>query len=264
MNDNIRNLRMLLLTHFYIFKGTFSYRLSSVFFILATLLNPVISVVIISSLYAYANGIAGWNYFQLLALSAFSTFVMGMALYLMNPDDLSKDLKRGKKINRVMLLPLPMWFVIFTSFSDVFMLGSAFGGLALFLYAISHTSIGLINGILFVIAAISGIALVDLLMGALSLLAFKFLGSAGWTGWLFQELGSANSYPLTIYGSLGLLLFSFALPIGLAIYFPASILLGKFSAYYSLGIVVISVLTTLLLYRIFKLTFNSSYAGGKS
>ncbi len=215
----------------------------------------------ISIIYGVSSGIPGWNYYQMLALSATSTMFLGFVEIFVSLNMVTSQLLNGL-YDFYFTMPYSKLGIILARSGNInTSIGSILGGILMFAYAIMHLNI-----------AISS------LFGYLILFAFGFFGflifypmlgvalyyaakSRSIGGDVSNVLKSASTYPLGIYGFSGQLLFSLLLPIGFAYYYPTEVLLHS-SPYVFLFSIVGSVVIGLVSYRLFNVLIKKYTGAG--
>ena len=238
-----------------VYRGQFilwlAYAIIGVFFTYAS----------ISIIYGISSGIPGWNYYQMLALSATSTMLLGFVEIFVFLNAVNWQLLDGVYDIYFTMPYSKLGVILARSGSFNTSIGSILGGILMFAYAIMHLNI-----------AISS------LLGYLVLFAFGFFGFLVFyamlgvalyhaaksrnTGYAARHvLQSASTYPISIYGLSGQLFFSLLLPVGFAYYYPTEVLLHS-SPYVFLFSLAGSVIVGFVSYNLFNVLIKKYTGAG--
>ena len=206
-------------------KSFLIYRWQAFVWLFANLLVILNSVVAITVIYTVSSGIPGWSYFQVLALSSITTMMFGVVDYMIAPWDVAQRLRRGN---------MDMWFtkpygyltIISGGFGMVWNSASFISGLALFIYSVMHLGITAMQLVYFALLFVAGTAAFLMFFVMMSILSYRLFKSGQFIDNMESMLSNAGVYPLSVYGVLGQLIFTLAMPVGIAYYYPAEALFG--------------------------------------
>ncbi len=189
--------------------------------------QPIMTAII----YLNSNGLPGWSFGQILLLQGIGTIAYGISATIFGrfADHTIQDVRNGLFDMKMTRPAHPLLYQLATSCS-------------------LENSAALISG---VVIAIYAAGLLDLTLSLWNFLAFLFIlflsqiflfslevlvASLGFLVVksfilldFFYSLTNVGDYPISIYGGLGMMLFTFVFPIGLASFYPASAILGRLS-----------------------------------
>jgi len=206
-----------------------TYRLNFLLTMLITLgfniLFPLVTILI----YRAGASFPGWNFYEVLLMQSIFTLSSGLAM-IMFSGVLWTTLQhiREGSFEIVLLRPInPLFFLIATNV-DIGSVGLVIGGLALFVFSIVHTGIASLAAIpqflLLFSAGFAVMAGVNMIMAATS---FKWVGNSRIPE-IFDSLLTFGKYPITIFPQAIRGIATFAIPVSMIGFYPASALLGRF------------------------------------
>jgi len=261
MNRFMENLNFIVETQKMAWKSFLVYRAQASVWSIAYALNIVNMVVAITVIYSVSSGIPGWTYFQILALSSLATMVLGIVNYFIASWNLVDQLRRGM---------LDLWFT--KPYSYLMVLSGAsitvtffvdiIGGLVLFTYAVLHLDIQAIQLIYFAAIFVAGTVAYFMFVNMVSLLSYRLLKSANFVGEMENLLENVGRYPISIYGIAGQLIFTLAMPIGLAYYYPAEALFGTINPIGILAALALAIAVAFASHKILYALLKSYSSGG--
>ena len=243
-------------------KSFLTYRAQALVWGVADALTIVNMIIAITVIYDVSSGIPGWTYFQVLALSSAATMMFGIVNYAITPWTVVGKLRRGM---------MDMWFtkpygyllVLSGASLDVTAFVDLIGGFLLFVYAALHLSLQAVQLAYFAALFIAGTVAVFMFMSMMALLSYRLFKSAQFVNEMENMLGDVGRYPISIYGIAGQLIFTLAMPIGLAYYYSTEALLGIISPVAVIAIVILAVAMALVSRRLlYKLLESYSSGGG--
>ena len=79
---------------------------------------------------------------------------------------------------------------------------------------------------------------------------------------MINTLSVVGSYPLSVFGTIIMLLFSILVPIGIAVYYPAELIFGKINVVFSLAIILFSLAVAFVSYKLFYVLMRHYTSGG--
>ncbi|MCL1884518.1 MAG: ABC-2 family transporter protein [Defluviitaleaceae bacterium] len=209
------------------FSQAFAYRLNFLLSLVITLgfnfLFPLITVLI----YRAGASFPGWSFYEVLLIQSVFTLSNGIA-GMMFGGVLWATMQhvREGSFEVVLLKPTnPLFFLIATNF-DVNNLGLLIGGGALFIVAVVFADVSLIGIPAFVLLFSAGFCVMagmNMLMAATS---FKWVGNSRIPE-IFDSIMTFGKYPLTIFPQTIRVITTFAIPVGMIAFYPATALLGE-------------------------------------
>lgn len=257
-----RNLRVYLSSQRCSWLSFLTYRTQAVIWMLVFAATTAASIITISVVYGLSSGIPGWTYYQALALAGLSNMAVGVVLYFIIPRDLTEDMLNGK-MDPLLTKPYNPVVMIFTHSGWPPGAGNFASGLALFAFALAHLQVDPLS-----IAAAAGMfaigaAALTLFTVFVAVLVYVVFRNGDFLWWLTSISGEAASYPLSIYGTTGLIALTIALPIGLASFYPARLMFAGADYMIDAAVVAIAALLIYGFYRgtLWLLRFYTS-AGG--
>lgn len=239
IRSQVRNARVFLAMQLYAWKEVLAYRASAIFLLLAIAVGPILNFIFITVIYSVSSGIAGWSYYQLLFLSTMSSFIISMLNYFSSPRAIVALMRQGG-LDIYLTRPYSP-YLSSLALGSIYSLSGAFTSVAIIAYALLNIGPSAASLLEFVVVTAFGLAAIISFMMVFTMVVYSLMRSARWAGNLMNVFGEFSSYPLQIYSIIGVFVFSLLIPIGLAIYYPAEILLGRVNAWVSLAIVLFEV-----------------------
>ena len=126
-------------------------------------------------------------------------------------------------------------------------------------YCASNTTLGTFTFL--GIVAIGTYALMMFLL-MLTVLSYHLFKSGMFMEGLIGTLSVVGSYPLSVFGTILMLLFSVLVPIGIALYYPAELIFGKTNIAFSLAIILFSIAIVFVSYKLFYVLMCNYTSGG--
>ena len=189
---------------------------------LTDFLAPIVGILI----YTYSKGIPGWSLHEYILLVGTFTLILGVAnLFFMEmPMKIMQAVRRGTfdrymimPYNTLMFLTLNGWH--FDSIAEVF------AGIVMMVWGLTGiNAVSAVNFLLFLVLLIVGIIFyyaVYVIIGAIALMVVKCEGLFD----LFFSLTKFSRYPMSIYGPITRIVFTFILPLGISAFYPVEVLL---------------------------------------
>ena len=245
-----RYLDILLISQYYEWKSDLIYRLQFVISILQTFLYVILNFVFITVIYSVSNGIAGWNYYQLLMFSASAGIITALIAYFVSTNGISDALKYGY-FDVLLTKPYNPLFLLIARSQSLTQTSSIFWNIILFSYAAYHLSLGLSGLIPFVVFLLLGGIVFSSFIIFLVTLSYKVFTTSRWVSRIQSLVTSIGSYPLTIYGVIGVLIFTLAIPIGLATYYPVQVFMGRINYQSFVLILILEIVFIVIFSRLF-------------
>lgn len=260
-NSIVRSIAFFLLSEFYELKYFMIYRLQSAIWLAYAGFTSLYGLITLTVIYSVSSGIAGWSYFQILALSATATIVLGVLYTVMNPWQMVESMRTGGMDTRL-IRPYGVMTLLLSSYGEVTSVGSIVSGAAIFVYAMLHLSVTAVSFIAYMLMTAAGTVALTLFALMLTLLSYHLFKSANFINRVLGILGTAGSYPLSIFGSAMLMVFTVVLPIGIASYYPPEVLFGKISIVPYLGVMALIIAIALVGYKGTEVLIRHYASGG--
>ncbi|MDE1846198.1 MAG: ABC-2 family transporter protein [Candidatus Micrarchaeota archaeon] len=255
-----RNLRLLYLVQIYAWKTQLAYRVQALVWLINFVAQALLTFVFISVMYSVSAGIPGWSYFEMLLLSSSTIMMMGLVNYFVDIYNIGQNLLAGD-FDAQLARPVSAMTIMFSNFNGVTLVASFLTGLAIFAYAASHLGLTLGQLALFALFFGMGTFIVMLFLIVLVMSSYKLFRGGAWVNWVTNTLSGASKYPLSIYGTVGTLIFTFLVPMGFATYYPIEAVTGKLSTYAIVAVFVGMLIFIFALLRIFSHLFKSYSSG---
>ncbi|MDR0272374.1 MAG: ABC-2 family transporter protein [Clostridiales bacterium] len=188
------------------------------------LLFPLVTILI----YSAGSSFPGWGFFEVLLIQSVFTLSNGLA-GMMFGGVLWATMQhvREGSFEIVLLKPTsPLFFLISTNF-DEDSLGLLVGGGALFVTAFIFADVSVLALPAFAILFAAGFCVMagmNMLMAATS---FKWVGNSRIPE-IFDSIMTFGKYPLTIFPNMIRGIATFAIPVGMIAFYPATALLGGY------------------------------------
>ncbi len=261
MANVTENLRRLWLANLYAWKDALAYRLDFIFLIVDYFVFPVVNFATITIIYTVSSGIAGWDYYQAVFLIGLIGLVRNVVRYAVYPNGFVRAMQQGT-IDGMLTRPYSYLVMIVSNFGSKTCIGAIISSIGIMLFALPHISFTPLTGLAFAAMVASGTAALIMFFLLLILLSYKYFSGGNWVNWLLNTILNANEYPLSIYGIVGTMFFTFVLPVSLAVYFPAEVLLGFASLNYTVGVVALALAMAIAFHRAFYALFINYASGG--
>ena len=246
---------------YYSWKTFFAYRAQAVIWSVFSLLHVFVTVLIITVLYQVSPGIAGWSYYQVLLLSSLGGIAFYMIYYFFDPSYVASTLRNGG-IDAELTRPVSKFAVIVTSNSSVWSLITIIENLVVLVYAALHVQITIISLLSSIALFVLGTITLLLFLLMLALISYHVFKEGNFVGRVLTFAQDAGNYPLPVYGTIGQLAFSLALPIGLAFYYPSQILFGELSLSSFILIILACIVIGIITYKSFNFLLSRYTSGG--
>ena len=198
---------------------------------------PLIAIII----YSVSSGIPGWSFEQFLLLSGTFTIVEGLneALFGDLGWGIIWDLRHGE-FDMSLVKPYNTLGFMSSASSHPRSFVRVFVGLGIVTYALVNYAIAvtLVNLLFYVFLILLGLVFLYSTVVLISSLAILFVQTSNLMNALFNIL-LIGRYPLNVYGSTGVFVFTFIFPLGVAAFYPASALLHGISLIFVLKLALI-------------------------
>jgi ABC-2 type transport system permease protein len=248
-NEILRNIDVLVQSQRYSWKSFLIYRTQSAFIILESTLSALMDFIFVSVVYGVSQGIAGWSYYQLLALIALMWVSGAVAFYLVNPGPLLGALQSGD-FDTYLTKPYRPVFLLLVRHSNPWSFFYALPYLALLIFALTHIPVSAASVLLFAVLIVAGLAAFCAVMLFIEVLSYRLFTKAQWLYRLMSFVSTAGQYPLGIYGNFGVFALTVVVPVGLAAFYPANLLFHGLTVVGFLGPLVLAVALTAVSYKL--------------
>ena len=256
-----RAVAFFLLNELYGFKYFLTYRLQSAIWVIYDAFTSLYGLITLTIIYSVSSGIAGWSYYQILALSSTATMVVSVLYVVINPWTMVQNMREGK-MDTHLIRPYGIITILLSSFGDVTSIGGLPTGAAIFTFAMLHISFSALPFLAYLAMVIAGTIALILFVLMFTLLSYHLFKSANFVNRLIGVLSTAGSYPLNIFGSFLLLIFTVVLPIGIASYYPPEVLFGKISALPYIEVLVVILAVAFASYKASQALIKRYASGG--
>lgn len=261
LNEIAESVRIFYLMQLYAWKGVVAYRLQFIIGFLDYVGYPISTLIFVYLLYSLSSGIGGWSFYQMVFLAGTISIVRFGTKYLVKPSNLVNALQSGE-VDTYLIRPYSKFLAAISQFGSKTTIGSVFGGIALIVYASSSMAFTVASAMEFVVMLLLGTFAVTVFIMFLLLASYRLFAGGEWVDRMLNIVFNANEYPISIYGIMGSLLFTIVLPVGIAIYYPASAFMGKISGIEIAAVIVISIAIILSSRWLFYKSFEKYTSGG--
>ena len=208
-----------------------SYRFNFILKTIAVLLTSIIVPIISLLIYTISSGIPGWSLEEFLLMNGTFLFVGGLAETFFNSMTW-RTITTVWRGNYDIHLIRPVRPLVSASLETFNPDGvpTIFVGAAIITAALLKLNLAfnITNFLLYFL--IIGLALVFMYAINVAIIALSFVFLKTWAlANAFEDIMGLGKYPLTIYGSMGMLAFTLLFPVGLAAFYPAQAILGQLS-----------------------------------
>lgn len=254
-------LSFFMLNQLYRFKYFMVYRLQSAIWLIYSAFTNFYGLITLTIIYGVSSGIAGWSYFQILALSGTVTMVVNVLYTVVNPWAMVQDMREGR-MDTHLIRPYGIITILLSSFGETTAMGGFVSGLAIFAFATIHTGFSMLPFAAYLAMAAAGTIALILFILMFALLSYHLFKSANFVNRIFGVISTAGSYPLKIFGSFLLLIFTVVLPIGVASYYPPEALYGKISMLPYAEVMIVILAVALASYKTSQALIKRYASGG--
>jgi len=250
-----------LINQAYAWKSFFAYRTQSLLWLLYSSFTGIFSFITMTVIYNVSSGFPGWNYYQMLILSSTVGMVIAAIVYNVYSWGTISSMRRGM-LDMHMVRPYGLVTIMISQSGAKMIISGFASNFAIFAYAalMLHLSLTYIITFLGIVAIGTYALIVFWLM--LTVLSYHLFKSGTFMDELVNTLSVVGSYPLSIYGTIIMLLFSILVPIGIAVYYPAELMFGKINVVFSLAIILFSLAVAFVSYKLFYVLMRHYTSGG--
>jgi len=240
--DIIREISYVFKKRYYSAKSFFAYRDQAVIWLVFSIWQAIISLITITIIYSVSAGISGWSYYQVLFLSQLGIVSLNIIYVLFDPGIAVQNLRYGG-VDTEFTKPYSKLTIVGTTSGWIGPLVTVFSAIIVIIFALMHTSFNVLNALGFFVLFVIGEITLAMVLILISLINYHFLKEGNFLYRVMSLTETAGNYPLNVFGLLGQLAFSLVIPIGLAFFYPASVLFGKIG----IGIYIAALLTCIAL-----------------
>jgi len=258
----INSIKYYLINQVYEWKSFFAYRADSLLWLFYSAFEGIFSFITITVIYYVSSGFPGWSYYQMLILSSTVGMVIAAIEYNVNSVSVIGSMRSGM-LDMQMVRPYGLATIMISTQSGDKTLISGFAtSLVIFTYAALKLHLSLAYIITFLgIVAIGTYALMMFLL-MLTVLSYHLFKRGMFMQGLIGTLSMVGGYPLSIFGTIVMLLFSVLVPIGMAVYYPAELIFGKISIVFSIATILFSLAIAFVSYKLFYVLMRNYTSGG--
>ncbi len=260
-NSFMHSIAFFLWSEYYELKYFFIYRGQSAIWLIYSLFTSFYSLITLTIIYNVSSGIAGWSYFQILALSYTASIVLSVFYTVLNPWKIAEAMRTGR-MDTFLIRPYGIMTLLLSGYGEITSLGGLAGSVAVFAFAMLHVGVAAIPFAAYLLIMVAGTIALTIFMIMLTILFYHLFKSADFVNRLVGVLSTAGSYPLNIFGPFLLLVFTVVLPIGIASYYPSEALFGKISLVPYLEVLALIFAVTILSYKGTKALMKYYASGG--
>lgn len=262
MNTVYRNIEYFFICQLYSLKTLFAYRFQGMVWLFYSLISVVNAFVAITVIYNISTGITGWNYYQLLLLAAATSMAMGVsAIFTSSGWEMIWHMRHGT-IDPYLAKPYTTLAIMLSNFGDASQLSAIGGGLLMFAYAAFSLQISLASLLVFAAMFALGLGAFVMFIMMITIAAYHLFKSGQFMDQINNILMNAGRYPLKVYTPIGQLIFSVLLPIGVASYYPSTVILNEASPVGFVEVVIIAVVLFWVSHRLFYALMKRYTSGG--
>lgn len=216
----------------------FNFFLKTIAFVIFDMFGPILAMVI----YNVSKGLPGWTFEEFLLLQG--TFILSTGLTLLLfwrfADHIVEEVRWGNYDKDLVKPANPLMLALATG-SDLDGLPKTLVGIIVAAYALLKIGwvFNLLHLFAYCVLIIAAVIFLLSLQVIIAAMAFLFVKSYTLMN-IFDVLTDIGKNPISVFGSLGSLIFTFVFPVGLAAFYPASAILGKISLLQVGGVVLIA------------------------
>ncbi|MDE1868807.1 MAG: ABC-2 family transporter protein [Candidatus Micrarchaeota archaeon] len=226
--------RLVYISQLYSFKIAMVYRAQFALTILDTFVGMILPIAFITIMYNVSQGISGWSFYQLLLLVGLVDFAT-IVVYYANPARINNVLRLGY-FDTYLTKPQSPILMLLTKTEGMWSFFFGMWSIIVIAFACANLSFSMMNLAPFIITVLGGVVTFMLFTAFTGIASYRIFSQANSQNWLMSNILSFGQYPLKIYGNIGAIIFTFAAPIALASFYPASLLLGKIGILYFFAI----------------------------
>jgi ABC-2 type transport system permease protein len=257
----LRNLKMYRALDSMGWKEMLVYRLQMLVWLFGSIFSTISGFVIVTVIYGVSSGIPGWSYFQLLALTSIANIAGGFLAYYVSIYGMVQKMRTGG-IDMMLTKPVNPVIYILMLFASQQSSPQIASGTIMLLYSLYHLPIAPAALLMFLPTFALGLLVVILFGLAFGLVLYVVFKEGRFGYWFLDSLQQATNYPLKIYGGVGVAIFTVLVPFGVAIFYPAELLLGKISAPSIVAIIGFEILLVVLFYKFSMWVIENKYVSG--
>ena len=244
-----------------LFSFTF-YRAQFVLWLSAASLMTLYQFIAVTVIYSVSSGIPGWSYYQLLFLSSTASAGISIIITFVDISEISYNLNHGR-YDAKLLRPYGTFTIIAGLGGFIPDISSVLGSALLMVYSLLNMSVSALSIIEFIVLLAFGLVALSMFLVMLTMFSYRYLRGNIFISEVVNFMRGVSTYPLTVYGTAGMLLFTVLLPIGTAYFYPAEVLFGSVGTLGFIAYLAGTVLVGIASYMLFYL-FVKGYTGSGS
>ncbi|MEM4247808.1 MAG: ABC-2 family transporter protein [Candidatus Nanoarchaeia archaeon] len=215
-----------------------NFLLKAIAFITFDFFGPILALVV----YSVSKGLPGWSFEEFLLLQG--TFILStglLHLFFMRFAVRVIDNVREGTYDIMLVKPANPLLLSIANGSDIDGLPRTIVGASIAAYSLikmgwAFDIVHLFSYCMLILAALLFLLSLQVIIAAMSFLFVK-----SFTLWnIVDVLTDIGKNPITVFGPMGMLIFTFVLPIGLVAFYPASAILGKIAPLQIFEVVVVA------------------------
>jgi ABC-2 type transport system permease protein len=257
----LRNLKMYRKLDEMGWKEILIYRLQTAVWLVGSIFSTIAGFVIVTVIYGVSAGIPGWSYFQLLALTSIANIAGGFLAYYVSIYSMVGKMRNGG-IDMMLTKPVNPVIYIIMLFASQQSAPTIASGTLMLAYSLYNLHIALLPLLAFIPAFGLGALAIVLFGLSFGLVLYVIFKEGRFGYWLLDSLQQATNYPLKIYGGLGVTVFTLFIPFGIAVFYPAELLLSKISYPYLFAVIGFELLLIAIFYTFSKWVIENKYVSG--
>jgi len=206
-----------------------AYRLSFFLFLIGTAIFSLFGPVLVYLIYSNNLSFPGWTFYEALLLLGSFSLVAGIEHYAFSAIGWStSELVRRGRFDGFLIRPVsPLKFAILRT-PDIDGLAELAMGIIIVTYSIIKLQLVIqpINALMYLLIVLAGVSFltsIDIIAASMNFIFVKAHAIIDF----FTQLRKFGKYPISIFGPMGYIIFTFFLPMGLIAFYPAQALLGR-------------------------------------
>lgn len=214
-----------------VLSGWMTYRLNFFLFLIATAIFNLFGPIVIYLIYSNNLAFPGWTFYQMLLLIGTLILVGGIEHYFTSSIGwYTSDLIRRGRFDHILIRPISPLKLVILRMPDLDGFAELAVGIVVVLYSIINlnTVATPVNILMYLVAVLIGFIVLtafDIIAASLNFVFVKAYAIFDF----FQHMRMFARYPISIFGALGAVIFTFFIPVALASFYPAQAFLGRIS-----------------------------------
>ena len=210
------------------FNSAATYRTNFFFTLAISLLGNMLVPLLTILIYSGGSGIPGWTFHEALLIQSVFMLCNGIcAPFFMNMVWFTMDHIRNGTYDLLLLKPGSTVFITIASSFDLENTGILAGGIMMFAYSVLHLPpAGIGDWLLFFLLFLMGVSLILGFVLIMAAASFKWVGNSRIYE-IFDSVTMFGRYPGTVFRGFLKNLVTYAVPVSMLGFFPASAILGR-------------------------------------